>query len=380
MSSTLTTRILSGPAASIFLARRWPDLYSVDPFATPYQASGWLAGWARHLPAHATPLVALVTTGAGEPVAALALAHHREVGGRTRVGVLSAPHAEYVRPIGPGSEDPAVVSALGDCLQELDDAGIVLTGVPMAGTLGRHLAGRPGWRHTTVPCAAVALPLDLADPSLSASTRRAHRRRQRDWTALAAAGRVTYTRSRTDAQLRRGFLELAALHRLRWAPADESEHVLREEQWLAVLEDCGPGIATIASLRLDGTTIAAQLLLVRNGICYSVLPAWDPARRDLAPGHALLRYIAEDLAHGGWHGVPCRTLDLGRTVDSQVSYKAQYSAFWSETATFTRPPAADCVPSGGRVTGDTGLTGPSAPGRRRNQCLPPEHIRSFSGA
>jgi CelD/BcsL family acetyltransferase involved in cellulose biosynthesis len=103
-----------------------------------------------------------------------------------------------------------------------------------------------------------------------------------------------------------------------------------------VLNRCGPGTAFIATLALDGEVVAAQLCLTRNRRAYSVVPAMHPNYKDLAPGHALLRHLAQDLTCAGYEH-----LDLGRTVPGQHAYKNQYRPRWSETLCAVSTPAPE---------------------------------------
>jgi hypothetical protein len=96
----MTAQVLNGNAAWDFLDRDWPRLYEADPTATPYQSATWLSAWATHLDATATPLVLSM------PGAALALVRRPEPDGTQRLAPLSAPHAEYVGPVGPQPKTP----------------------------------------------------------------------------------------------------------------------------------------------------------------------------------------------------------------------------------------------------------------------------------
>ncbi|MFD0069980.1 hypothetical protein, partial [Streptomyces sp. NPDC127574] len=57
------------------------------------------------------------------------------------------------------------------------------------------------------------------------------------------------------------------------------------------------------------------------------------AQRHLAPGHALLRYLTEDLAGEGFE-----VLDLGRTIGAQQAYKQQYRPAWTRTVSALSAP------------------------------------------
>jgi CelD/BcsL family acetyltransferase involved in cellulose biosynthesis len=59
----------------------------------------------------------------------------------------------------------------------------------------------------------------------------------------------------------------------------------------------------------------------------------DPAHMHLAPGHALLRYLVQDLTEEGF-----RILDLGRTTGPALSYKRQYAPEWTSTVSALSAP------------------------------------------
>ncbi|MFD5271502.1 GNAT family N-acetyltransferase [Streptomyces sp. NPDC058335] len=342
-------RVLEGAAAGAFLASSWAELYRQDPEATPYQSPEWLIGWAHQLPPTARPVIALCEDPARQVLAALPLACDQE-SDRVRTYALSAPMGEYVRAVGPAAEDLRVSASLARYLEELgfDGHHVDIAGLPAGGALARHLtpteaapAGR--WHTSVTDCAEIRLP--LAYEAMSRSTRRDHKRRQRAWDELARTRTVTYRRTRDSDELLTAYEVLADLHARRWAghttPAG-SPHTPGASYWPAVLERCGTDTAFIATLSVDAQTVAAQLCLTRHRRAYSVVPAMDPHYKDLAPGHALLRRLAQDLAADGYE-----YLDLGRTVAGQHAYKDQYRPRWSKTVSaVSAPPPARLGPPG----------------------------------
>ena len=318
--------VLQGSAARTFLDTSWPTLFTQDPLATPYQESAWLAAHADRMPFTAS-LMVLVVEDASGPRAALAVVRDRTAGGNLEVTPLSTPAAEYVRITGPDAEQPAVAAAIAEALTRLD-ADVMLPDVPATSALGRYVSQ---WQHALTRCARIDLPVPYE--RMSRTTRRDHRRRQRDWDALAPAGHtITYHRTESAAELRDAYSVLARLHRLRWRTAGDAGRLSADDRLRSILEDC-TGSAFISTLALDGQVIAAQLCFHRGTHVYSLLPAMDPARQDLAPGHALLRYLTQDLTASGF-----LSLDLGRTTcaPGQLSYKASYGPIWSATLTAAR--------------------------------------------
>ncbi|MFG3207354.1 GNAT family N-acetyltransferase [Streptomyces sp. NPDC048192] len=308
-----------------FLARMWPALADADAAATAYQDPAWLLAWARHLPAHCEPLILAAVDG-DRPVAALALVRELVRDGRTRITALSSPASEQIRPVGENAE---AVSVLLDHLPCLGDE-VLLADLPEDSLLARQAHSQWGEPTAQTLYATVALPVDLA--ALSRSTRREHTRRRR--TVQALGERVGYHRTRTRADLLAAFDTLEELHHRRNALRPPDAHAPDLHlPWREVLTECAD-IAFIATLTLDGRTVAAQLCLHHRGRAYSLITAMDPAHRDLSPGHALLHVLCEDLTHQGY-----AALDLGRTTaqDGQRAYKAAHGATWTTTRTYTAP-------------------------------------------
>ncbi|MFI6038117.1 GNAT family N-acetyltransferase [Streptomyces sp. NPDC051315] len=333
-------RVLEGAAAGAFMASSWADLYRRDAQATPYQSPSWLTGWAHQLPPSSRLVVALCEGPARQVLAGVPLVCDR-VGARPRTLALSAPMGEYVRAVGPAAEDPQVAKAFAGYLEGLASDGqhVDMAGLPADSALARHLtstgpavAGR--WHTSVTDCAEISLP--LAYEEMSRSTRRDHKRRQRAWEELAQRHKVTYQRTRDSDELLPAYAVLARLHARRWAghatPAG-LPHAPGAPYWPAVLERCGAGMAFIATLAVDDEIVAAQLCLTRHRRAYSVAPAIDPLHKDLAPGHALLRHLAQDLTAAGYE-----YLDLGRTVPGQHAYKDQYRPRWSKTVSAVSAP------------------------------------------
>ncbi|MFD9566996.1 GNAT family N-acetyltransferase [Streptomyces sp. NPDC059994] len=326
-------------AAMTYLHRSWARLYRADEHATAYQSPLWLTAWARHRAPGREPFIVSVHDHRG-PVAALALTRHVDSDGRRRITALSAPAAECIRPLGPGAEHPAVAAALAGHLHHLADdrTEVYLPDLPADSALARHAQRLWSGSCTQTPYATVPLPLDLT--GLSRSTRRDHQRRRR---ALHALGdRVTYHRTHSKEQLLAAYRVLEQLHHQRNADRPPTGALTANASlpWPAVLSSCAP-MAFIATLKLDGQAVAAQLCLHHGRHAYSLLAGMDPRHRALAPGHTLLRLLAEDLTATGF-----TALDLGRTTadPGQRAYKAAYGASW-RLSTSVSTQAASSLPA-----------------------------------
>ncbi|MEV6532778.1 GNAT family N-acetyltransferase [Streptomyces sp. NPDC051639] len=254
----------------------------------------------------------------GRILAALALARHED-GMRPRIAPLSAPCAPYVRPIGPHADDPAVARAFAFHLllvAEQDDAEIALAAVGADSPLGHSLSladADISWTRTAATRTAIQLP--VCYDTLPSSVQREHARRRRTWTRLAADHTITYTRSRHLKDLMAAATVWATLQR-RHGPLQDN---VGAEGWETVLEEVRAAKACIATLSVDRAVIAAQLCLTRGAHCYALPLAVDPAHRHLAPGHALLRLLVDDLAADGIH-----TLHLDPATGRRHASRGQY--------------------------------------------------------
>ncbi|MGW1783950.1 GNAT family N-acetyltransferase [Streptomyces sp. NPDC002143] len=298
------------------MEQQWPALHRHDPAATPFGSPQWLLGWAAQLPAPAFPLLLIAVDRSGV-LGALALQHEDLGDGTTAVRTM--PYCEDVTPVGSGAQDYHVAEALAYQVTGLARDGVVVTlqNVTARSPLGTELRTQPGWRHTTSRTAVVPLPLNMA--ALPNSLRCQHARRER---ALAESGRVTYRRTRTTA----GLLDaMPALETLCSLQRETDDRGPAPRAWTEVMRQCADG-AFIAEATLDGALMASQLCLFRGRHCYSALLAMNPAMRHLAPGHALLRWLAGDLATSGF---TCRDLGPTRDTPRQIRYKSQYSPIWS---------------------------------------------------
>ena len=323
-----TITLLEGQKALAAIVATWTDLYRRDHHATPYQSPGWINAWAAQLAPQVTPLLLLAHRGR-TALSALALAK-TAVYGTPTITALSSPHAEYIRLVGPESEDPATVELLVDALNAAK-ADTVLPDLPAESELARQLAQQPGWRLTaTSRCAQVPTPVNYS--ALSRTNRRVHVRRQRRWGEMTGDGRVEYRRSRTANELLDALDVLSELARRQGRPLEQDGPDTADFQYRRAVELCGPDSASVATLTLDGSPAAAQLCLHRGSRWYSLIPAMDPGLRAMAPGHALLRALTRDLGtHRGTF------LDLGRTLDDegQIAYKDQYGPRWTTTVTYS---------------------------------------------
>ncbi|MFJ8677356.1 GNAT family N-acetyltransferase [Streptomyces sp. NPDC093589] len=337
-----STRVFCGPHARDFLTDRWRYLYRQSPNCTPYQSSEWLLGWLDQQPSVASPLVLAYFDSNGCALAALALARFNDAL-HPRIAPLSAPMAEYVRPVGPGAEDPYVAASFLCQLQRLAvDERVDLTDVPADSALGLCMSqASSGVRlYGSSPCAHVSLPLDLH--SLSRSTRREHRRRERVWVQMATEHDVRYGRTRGPEELVDAFRDLCRLHQARWSEQARLPGVslsAESQQWETVLKKCPQ--AFISTIAIGGSVVAAQLCLQQGDTVFSVIPAMDPAYKNVAVGHALLRALIADLTSIG-----AGTLDLGRTVEGQT-YKSQYAPEWSKTLSAQLTPCLSAAQGSG---------------------------------
>ncbi|MEW2573292.1 GNAT family N-acetyltransferase [Streptomyces sp. NPDC047070] len=288
-----------GADALTILARHWPALYAHDRQAPPFQSPGWLGGAVRLLPATATPVVLAAMTAASRIIAALALARHRNRG-RIRVEPLSTRPATHTHLIGPHAERDAVAEAFALHLLLLQETGadVMLPGLRADTAFGRAVQAICPDSLTTQASPPAALALPFSFEALAPSRQRAHARRCRHWAQLAATHTITYRRSHHQRALRAGLKVLTALHQAEQArPRGPGTAV----PWRAVAPALGAAGAFVADLHIDTIPVAAQLCLTRGHACYSVEQVTHPGYRHVAPGHALLRHLLDDLTQEGFH-------------------------------------------------------------------------------
>lgn len=328
LPTRLPLRVLEGNQAVDYLTYQWPALYTADAHATPFQSPTWLRAWSARLPAMSVPLL-LVAEGPAPAALALVLSRTRERGHPTRIQPLGAPHAEQIRPVGPGAQHPAVAHALARYLTTAARAGthVRLPDLPTHTPLGHILQSQPGWQHDTVAYATIGLPVSFN--AMSSSTRRDHMRRERTWTKLAADGRVHYARTSTQARLDAATAIVEQLHQRRWG-GHPLLHGEDRSTLLDVVRRVGPHEASVATLSLDNSVVAAAVCLHRGNACYSLLPAMAPEHAELAVGQALTHRLIDDLTRNGF-----QRLDLGRTLPEpgQLRYKSSWLATWQSTVT-----------------------------------------------
>ncbi|MFE7077345.1 GNAT family N-acetyltransferase [Streptomyces sp. NPDC057620] len=294
-----TVRTLIGADALEVLTRHWPALYTQDLEATPFQSPAWLTGAARLLPATATPLVLAATTASGRIIAALALVRDHERNHHSvRFRPLSAPHLSHLRLTGPHCDDDAVARGFALHLLFLQETGadISLPGLHGDTAFGRAVQAVCPDSLTTGPSPAV-LVLPFSFEALASSRQRAHARRCRHWAQLAATHTITYRRSHHQRALRAGLKVLTTLHQAARSRPGAGTAV----PWHRVMPAVGAAGAFAAELHVDDTPVAAQLCLTRGHACYSVEQVTHPGYRHVAPGHALLRHLLDDLAQEGFH-------------------------------------------------------------------------------
>ncbi|MER6692756.1 GNAT family N-acetyltransferase [Streptomyces minutiscleroticus] len=312
----------TGADALAVLDRQWRELYAEDDRASYFQSPDWLLAWVQQLPETATPIVLAATSTTGRILAALALVRHGN-----NVTALSAPHAAYVRPVGPHADTPAVAATFAFHLLLLSQNGVNvdLSDVPATSGLAHALADvgdDSAWQCS--PDTATALELPLTPASLSRSAQREHTRLQRTWHRLVADQDLAYTRSRHIRDLLAGFDVLNRLHQ----PGQWPGHAASAQQWRAVLDHIGAADAFVATLSVDRTIVAAQLGVVRGRHCTVLLSALAFTARHLGPDHALLRHLARDLAGEGF-----TALTLGRAVHGRHTYQHQRQPVWASTLT-----------------------------------------------
>jgi hypothetical protein len=307
--------IETGHAARLILAGRWPRWFFTTPAASPSQSPAWLIGWSAARSGQEQAVV--MAKSGGHVLAALPLAV------QGAAAAVVAPRGP-LHPVGAAACDPRIVRALLLGAARRWPA-LTVEHVPLVSVMGLVLEDL-GWRqdYASIPAIPVA-GLPPAAPGRAPAARL--------WAAHTAAGRATYTRSTTPAELDRGIRDLLTLRRASAAAADT---------WAGILRRLGPQIATTATLHLDGRPVAARLCLYRGRRVYSVLGAARSRAADHAPGDELLRALVRDLS-----ATPAHT-SLALWDEPAAERRSEcisaHGPVWQTTVTYTRSPAAPPLP------------------------------------
>jgi Acetyltransferase (GNAT) domain len=334
-------RIETGRSAHLILAASWPQWYYTTPSAPPHLSPAWILGWSTLRPHHDQAVITAKT--GGHLLAAMPLVV------RDNAATSATPYGP-LHLVGPAATDSRVVRAL---LLGAARAWPTLTieTVPLVSVMTPLLDAMGGWRRqslTSVP----TIPL-IGRPAAGTSPTACL------WADHAAAGRATYSRSTSRAELVRATAELLALRRATGA--------IDTGAWSTMLRYLGPQIATTAVLRLDGQPVAARLLLYRGRHLYSVLSAGHPRPHAAAraPGEQLLRALVQDLA-----GIPgYRSLALWDPASANrgAGMASAHEPVWQTTVTYTRngtpPPPPRPATAGTPAEHQAANPSPSWPGQ-----------------
>lgn len=327
VSLRLKSMMYVGSDARRYLSGPWRTLYADDPRATPFQSPGWYLGWLRTVGASSGVMQAVLVVRRGDrDAAALALQFVQE-DRSTTLTALTAPWADYARPIGWLSEDPAVCVSLIDGLADaVPPRGIVTIAELAADSAIAAMLGQAAdWQGTICSrTAQLRLPGGWADlPSRGEYARKLGR--------LRARGTVRVVHTNDQMALRAALERLMVMHAEQWAARPDVVAPFTDPVVTVGYRDLAaevdPAEMVISELTLDGRVLATYLGFARNRCYYAYRPAMDLRERRNSPGHLLLLHMLRDFAARG-----DVVFDLTR---GEYQYKNAYADHWRDNLAFT---------------------------------------------
>jgi CelD/BcsL family acetyltransferase involved in cellulose biosynthesis len=159
----------------------------------------------------------------------------------------------------------------------------------------KALAGRGGERRAFAESARPFVTRELG-VKRSGSTRKKLRQ---DWNRLCALGTVDIVNDRTPAAVREAFEVFLALEADSWKGA-QGTALLCDEKDAGFVRRLVSGLAeqgdaSVALLRIDGSAIAAQVLMYCGAMAYTWKTAFNPDYGKYSPGALLIDKVTEEI-------------------------------------------------------------------------------------
>jgi CelD/BcsL family acetyltransferase involved in cellulose biosynthesis len=315
-SSSLSVARISTLAGVEDIRADWRELYDNSGSCNPYASPDWLAPWARHFVRERD--LALVTVSRDGVLVGMAPWYVRRIGPLLRqVQLLGSGRHEAL------TELPQVLTAPGEARSVLRAVLKYWSQMPGAWDwLELPLLEEQGWfepdwldgavrggfvqHKMTRPSVVLDLPQDVPalyrvlKRNLLESIRRAHNRLDRTgqpWAVTAHVG---------ESDLRRALPVLAQLHAARAGLAGRNRHpdqLAVPERLVFLAEALGEmarrGMAEILTLDVEGTAVAAQLVLRAPEATYLGMSGVDPAWWNVSPITLLQSRAAESAVERG---------------------------------------------------------------------------------
>ncbi|NQT93266.1 MAG: GNAT family N-acetyltransferase [Lentisphaerae bacterium] len=195
--------------------------------------------------------------------------------------------------------------------------------------LGGATGGLPSeLRHVGECCYVPLAPYEEIQARFSAKYRRELRRRAR---MLDRDGKVEYVKADSVPQLEESFDEFLRLEAAGWkgrknTAVENKAGNVGEFYREFIRRFAAMGRCEIVSLRVDGKTIAVQLVATTGGTCYLMKIAHDEEYRRYSPGHQVVHRVLRD--HAGREGMHTVNLcsDAPWLRDLQPLSRSVYSA------------------------------------------------------
>ncbi|NMI00082.1 GNAT family N-acetyltransferase [Pseudonocardia acidicola] len=312
------TRWVRDVAGFADLAQEWDALHNRCPGATAFQRAGWLtAWWAAY---GRDDLRVLTVRRSGQLVAGAAVMLERRHGVRvlTPVGRGVSDVSEFLVQAG-DLQAPALGRLSAALAAEPGWDVLDLPEVRAGGIAAQVEAAWPGRRWSSPSSVCLELPgrpLDELLPQLPTRTRGTIRRKLRTIDQAGVA-----VRTAAPAEIADGVTTLLALHERQWrGRGGNPEHLTPRFARLlrqAATALAATGNARLEQYRIDGTVLAAELLLIDGDSVGGYLTGVDPALRERVDTATLM--VRHNLA---------LTAELGKDRLSLLRGEEDYKLRW----------------------------------------------------
>jgi CelD/BcsL family acetyltransferase involved in cellulose biosynthesis len=318
VSTTVPSRLLSGPDAIYFLRSEWDAMERLNPLATVFQTSGWYSAWIESVAHHerAEPLV-LCLYDFGKPRAGIALQVSDTDGGS--IQVLSWPWADYHEAVGSPLDGDAIellARAVMGMIEELR-LPIIFEDVMAGGLLERVMRLLSARESAASPTEAI----DLTDAAHLRSILDHHEYVVKS-RRLGRLGPVRCHHYREIDQILRRLPVFIEMHRRQWADRANAVAPFGDGVVESAFENMVKRLAPRGQLLLTEYPLGEQAIAMYFGFTHGCRyggyrTAFAHSHRRFSPGHLMLRQMIVDFAAAGFH-----ELDLMR---GSYMYKQHYS-------------------------------------------------------
>lgn len=280
-STRFSARWVRSVAAFASEAAEWDALADRCATATPFQSAAWIAAAWRHEPHSADTRVLLVHRGT-DLVAGVALSFRRVRGVRV-LRAVGGEVSDVSEILADDRHRAEAVAALARHLRETPGWDVLdLPEVRRGGTADALAAAWPSWSAVTESSVCLEIPAAPVEAIIPTLPYRARKRIKGKLKAIEAAGLETV--QVTGADVPAALATLHALEARQWTGRGGNP-VHRSDWYTAMLADAVPGMvaagrARVTTYRIDGSPVAAELLLVGPTFVAAYLAGISPELLD----------------------------------------------------------------------------------------------------